>query len=201
MTVIIRAFFGSLLGKLAATLFLAVCAYFGFGPDKWMPWIVESASPITFVMRIVFLALGAVVLLLWGYYLVSRWFLSTPVSTEVGEINRGTAIHDNYVNGKRLLFSDLFDHAGQIQGRTYVDCEFFGPSVVNFAGCGLDHVSLEIDAGGIEGHLFEVPIGRRVVGAVSFLNSNFRNCRFKRGVGFVGNREFLDEIRKAFVIR
>jgi hypothetical protein len=52
------------IGKIAASIFLAVCAFLGFGPDKWVAWVMgPDIAP--WVARTVFVLLG----------LVTGWFL------------------------------------------------------------------------------------------------------------------------------
>ena len=59
----IKAGIGALVGKLLAALFIAICAAFGFGPDKWAAFLVEGLptwiTPIK--VRIAFLILASLV--------------------------------------------------------------------------------------------------------------------------------------------
>ncbi len=41
-SVFAKAFAGGFLGKLAGTLFIAICLFLGFGPDKWAKFIVSE---------------------------------------------------------------------------------------------------------------------------------------------------------------
>ena len=59
----IKAGIGALVGKLLAALFIAICAAFGFGPDKWAAFLVKGLptwiTPIK--VRIAFLILASLV--------------------------------------------------------------------------------------------------------------------------------------------
>ena len=52
-----RAFIGAWAGKIAAALFIAVCAALGFGPEKWATYVLSGlVEPLA--ARIGFIALG-----------------------------------------------------------------------------------------------------------------------------------------------
>jgi hypothetical protein len=65
----------ALLGKVAATIFIAICAFFGFGPDEWVRLVMPGPDTnlALLVARIVFLVLGAAVLGLFLYQEVIGW--------------------------------------------------------------------------------------------------------------------------------
>jgi hypothetical protein len=56
MRTFFTAFAGGFIGKIAATLFVAVCLVLGFGPDKWAAYLVSWISPE--LAQLAFLALG-----------------------------------------------------------------------------------------------------------------------------------------------
>ncbi len=54
-----QGFFGGILGRTVAGIFLAVCAAFEFGPDKWIANMIQNFPYMTvFVMRSIFVLLG-----------------------------------------------------------------------------------------------------------------------------------------------
>jgi hypothetical protein len=76
----LTAFLGSLAGKVIATIFVAVCALLGFGPD-WIGGLIVSTPPAILVLRIIFLVLGATVLSLSLYQSVAKRSGTDPTSS------------------------------------------------------------------------------------------------------------------------
>ena len=61
MSVFWKAFFGGSVGKIVVSVFLAVCFFFGFGPDLWVRAMFTDSFPYVepWLVRTVFLILAA----------------------------------------------------------------------------------------------------------------------------------------------
>jgi hypothetical protein len=72
MAIDTRAFFSSALGRIVTAILLAVCAFFGFGPDQWVRWVMPGPDTdlSVWVARLIFLFFGSVGLVLWVSFLI-----------------------------------------------------------------------------------------------------------------------------------
>jgi hypothetical protein len=64
-----RAFVGAMLGKLIITIFIAACAFFGFGPDRWIALVMGVEPSLVILARIVLVGTGLATFLV----LVGPW--------------------------------------------------------------------------------------------------------------------------------
>jgi hypothetical protein len=70
-----RTFWMAFFGRLAATAFVALCGLLGFGPDEWVRFVIPGpdTSISLIAARVVFLLLGAGVLGVALYQLITGW--------------------------------------------------------------------------------------------------------------------------------
>jgi hypothetical protein len=63
-----KVFWLAFLGKLAATAFLAACAFYGFGPEKWVRAVLPPGIGDAWLLavRIAFLVCGAAAIVIWA---------------------------------------------------------------------------------------------------------------------------------------
>ncbi len=65
MGTFLKSFVGGFFGRVLAALFIAVCALFGFGPDRWAAVMIGDLPIPLVVARIAFLALGVIAFTVW----------------------------------------------------------------------------------------------------------------------------------------
>jgi hypothetical protein len=74
----VRTIFGTFIGRILATVFIAVCAYLGFGPQELAPMILGGIDSVL-LARAVFIALG---LATFSFLLaphIRRWWQKPPI--------------------------------------------------------------------------------------------------------------------------
>jgi hypothetical protein len=91
-----------------------------------------------------------------------------------------------------IRISDLATIDDVIAGKTFSNCQIFGPAVlaaldgVSIVGCSFDTPSVD--------DLVIVVEPRLLFGCIGLTNCEFYNCRFSR-IGFVGTQDFLEALR------
>lgn len=77
-----KSFFGSFFGRIVGSLFIAICALLGFGPNEWAEYIIVGlpvwVTPT--IAQYAFIALGVLVLasLIWKYpIIIWNWVKNT----------------------------------------------------------------------------------------------------------------------------
>jgi hypothetical protein len=93
MRTFLQALAGSFVGKVLASLFIAICAAIGFGPDRWAAFVIGEMPIPLLVARVLFLGLGALAII---YLVVSRLPSTriSQISLHVGEAGRFLSIAD-----------------------------------------------------------------------------------------------------------
>ena len=106
MRAFLASFVGSLAGKIVAAAVLALCIAIGFGPDKWVAWLMTAdvAAYGLLFMRGLFLVLGLAILALLTSHM---WGLRGARSQDQAEGERVAAL----LEGMRNL------------GRTQIDAQ------------------------------------------------------------------------------
>ena len=102
-----------------------------------------------------------------------------------------------YLHGKHLKLVDLTGDDNIIEGRTFEDCQFYGPAVIAITGVTTIHGNT-FEA--VNGQLF-IPIiaGVHVGGGTAVIqlkDCQFRRCRFRR-VQIVATQEEIDQWRRS----
>jgi hypothetical protein len=93
-----------------------------------------------------------------------------------------------YISQQTFAVADLVLD-GKIEGRTFEDCEIYGPAVLVLSGvgqmykCGFDHPAAFITAN-----------QEHVVGPILVKDCSFKQCRF-HGVGFIGPEETIKKFK------
>lgn len=119
MSVFAKSFFGAFLGKIVSVAFIAICAALGFGPDKWVEFLI-SGMPVWFtpeIARYIFLMLASVVFtaFLWGYMFLLFDLLVTRVSHFFSEIEWIDGPHSSHSFGYIISRPHDLALAGHIQ--------------------------------------------------------------------------------------
>jgi hypothetical protein len=104
------------------------------------------------------------------------------------------AIEMAEIEGQTVHPKDVADERGVVRDTTFTLCRIHGPAVIHAVGCRFDACRFDF-LDDIESILWEVPEGPRV-GGFMFDRCAFNECVFI-GIGFAGNREFLDTIKRA----
>ena len=107
------------------------------------------------------------------------------------------------IRNRSLHIYDLPRTGVTISGRTFIECDIFGPAMIAL-GDGVMVSGLVILIPGqqnreaVEAHFTEVEEGY-VVGVLGLQDCVIRQCRMSE-VGFIGNRETMSRVREAFPV-
>lgn len=158
---------------------------------------IESV-PDSIVAGLAFVCGSCLLISLWSW-LGERWpqlaayspapqlFGRTSIRYEARELLTAT-----FLKNRTLRLVDV-SYGGQIDGRTFEDCQLYGPAVIEMSGVTLIDCRQEHDE---ELIFIELPPHQaKVVGPILCTDCVFRRCYF-RGVGVIGRAEWVAEQRR-----
>jgi len=102
-----------------------------------------------------------------------------PFVDPAGAVRDAKELTSRYIAHQTFSIADLAIN-GRIEGRTFEDCDIYGPAVVHVTGIGHIHESIFDSM-----NSFIVTAQDKVVGPILAKDCSFRGCRF-HGVGFIG---------------
>lgn len=184
-------------------------------------WPVIQQAPISFILMAVAIALVVWAVVVWLHRnlvadlrgrveLRDDQLAQLRKANSFGEVSAAKPI-DPLATGagpaKSAVLRTVFQHeelrvwdlaskgTADIEGRTFVECVFYGPVMVAFSRCDLLHC---LFANEVESILFPAAEGRMIVGIYGFRRCRFERCKFV-DVGVLGTEDDLEHMRAALV--
>jgi hypothetical protein len=94
--------------------------------------------------------------------------------------------------GGVVRLCDLVSDEGRLSDYTFIDCQIKRPAILWLDSSVMTNNNL---GGPVDALLWEVPVGRVVIGPVLVINCTFERCTFER-VGFAGPPALIQNFRR-----
>lgn len=165
-------------------------------------WVLNMATPDLPILFGIIIGLGTFwfVLAIFSNKTLLKnqpWILEwIPFLDTTGGFANAQQLTGRFIQDQSFPIS-MVAHDGLIRGRTFDDCDIYGPAVIHISGAGVGQLVSCTISGSAQNSL--VVTQALPIGAIVTLDCNFMNCRFYK-ISFVGTKEQIAHFRAGFSV-